>query len=115
MIIRFLQKYFGVLLRFVGVLGVWFFMLVIFSAIPGVTNRVDVFLASESLINSLPADVAIVAVTDRRLTLESARDDLALSLYRAGAKLVITSQANGCMDLRPQRVAALPSKLRVSN
>jgi hypothetical protein len=85
-----------------AVLCVWLFLVLVFSAAPGFTHKVDVYFPPEGLLKSLPEDVNIVAITNSRMTLASSRTDLAFSLYRVGAIILVTSENNGCVDLRPK-------------
>lgn len=82
------------------VLCAWLFLVLAFSAIPGFTHKVEVYFPPDGLLNSLPQDVSIVSITKGRITFASPRGDLALSLYRLGAIFLITSESNGCLDLR---------------
>jgi hypothetical protein len=88
--------------RLCQVLCVWFFLVLAFSAIPGFTHKVDVYFPRDDFMKSLPSDVSIVSITKNRMTIESPRSDLALRLYRAGAVILVNSEGNGCLDLRPR-------------
>jgi hypothetical protein len=100
MITNLARKILHAMAKLCAVLCVWLFLVLAFSAAPGFTHKVDVYFPPDGLLKSLPEDVNIVAITNRRMTLASSRSDLALSLYRAGAIILITSENNGCIDLR---------------
>jgi hypothetical protein len=80
----------------------WLFFVLGFSAIPGFTHKVDVYFPPNQLLKDLPDGISIVTATAHRITLTSKRYDMALALYRAGARLLITSESNGCLDLRKE-------------
>ena len=90
-------------LKFSGVLVVWLGLTLGLPLVPSAAAKVDVYFPSQHLLSNLPGDVSVVDWTRNRITLAGDRRDLALSLYRAGAVLVMPSSSGGCMDLRKRR------------
>jgi hypothetical protein len=100
MTISLIQKIIPPLAKFCAVFCAWLFLVLVVSAVPGFTQKVDVYFPPEGLLKSLPENVSIVAISSKRITFASPRNDLALSLYRVGALFLITSENSGCLDLQ---------------
>lgn len=58
-----------------------------------------VVFPSESFMQSLPADVAILGSNDISVTLTAPRTSFAASLYRSGARIVLPAGLPGCLPL----------------
>lgn len=66
-------------------------------------------LPSRAFLQALPADVAILDVTDVAVTFAN-RPNLAAALYRAGARIVLPAGLTGCLPLSAKQRAALAAR-----
>lgn len=64
---------------------------------------------SQAFLATLPADAAILDLTDTSVTFAN-QPDLARSLYQAGARIVLPAGLTGCLPLTPTQRAALAAR-----
>ncbi len=103
MTIRIVQRITDAGLKLVGILLAWLGLTVALPLALREGAQVDVYFPSQHLLTNLPDDVSVVDWGRNRITLTGERRDLALSLYRAGAMIVLPSGGGGCVDLRKKR------------
>ena len=66
-------------------------------------------LPSQAFMEALPADVAILDITDIAVTFAN-RPNLAEALYQAGARIVLPAGLTGCLPLTAKQRAALAAR-----
>jgi hypothetical protein len=103
MTIRIVQRITDSGLKLVGVLLAWLGLTLALPLTLRAGAQVDVYFPSQHLLTNLPDDVSVVDWGRNRITLTGERRDLALSLYRAGAMIVLPAGGGGCVDLRKKR------------
>ncbi|GAA4216180.1 hypothetical protein GGQ68_004849 [Sagittula marina] len=89
----------GLLYTLPIVVAGWLLTLMSVSLLTDEAPAQVVVFPSESFMQSLPADVAILGRNDISVTLTAPRTSFAASLYRSGARIVLPAGLPGCLPL----------------
>jgi hypothetical protein len=89
----------GFLYRLPILVAGWLLTLMSVSLLTDEAPAQVVLFPSESFMQSLPVDVAILGSTDVSVTLTAPRTSFAASLYRSGARIVLPAGLPGCLPM----------------